>query len=551
MLPLQYADGRKCTERIDAGLLESNGAMPHLVPPQSNSESEVSPLTASSRWRIPPAFLAIALVFVLLAGVQVITKRPWVDEAWFTGPALDLTTHGRFGTPVLDPTGSHLTLFKPGVVLTGIDRHTYWIMPLYPLTLAAWGKVFGFSVFSMRVPSLFWGLLLLGSLWVMVRRFGGSEGAAALAAAILGVEFGFIDSGSDGRMDMMSAALGFAGLAVYLSLRERNLLRAVLAGHALCAASLFTHPNGMFAAASLMICILWLDLRQVSVKLAGAIAAPYVVGMLAWGVYILRAPAEFIAQFGANSSHRSRALLNPFKAIWDEFVMRYLQHHFLPWYGGPAACMKVIGLLLFMGAFALMLATPELRRPSGFRLLLWLAGLRFLMMSVGASWKLEYYLVHAVPLYAAIAGIAGWWLWNQQDRRRRLTAAAALGFYFAVQLAVFAHLVSAVSAYRKKYLPAVNYVKSILRPNDLVAGSADLAFAMGFYNPQLVDDIWLGHWSGKRPTIVVVDEWYYGECMIMSEATAVPYTSWVADELKSRFTQVKKFDGYSIYRRVN
>src|SRR5262249_40380549 len=157
------------------------------------------------------------------------------------------------------------------------------------------------------------------------------------------------------------------------SLRERKLLRAVLIGHALCAASLFTHPNGMFAAASLMICILWLDLRQVSVKLAGAIAAPYAVGAVAWGAYILRAPAEFVAQFGANSSHRSRALLNPFKAIYDEFVVRYLGHHFLPWYGGPAAWMKVIGLLLFIGAIIVMLSTPELRRPSGFRLLLWLA----------------------------------------------------------------------------------------------------------------------------------------------------------------------------------
>jgi hypothetical protein len=519
--------------------------MLHLVPQQSVSAPQ------ASRQRLPLTFVAICLVFIVLAGVRVATKRPWVDEAWFTGPALDLTTHGRFGTPVLDPTGSHLTLFKPGVVLTGIDRHTYWIMPLYPLTLAAWGKVFGFSVFSMRAPSLLWGLVLLASVWVMVRRFGGTEGAAALATAILAVEFGFVDAGSNGRMDMMSASLGFAGLAVYLSLRERSLLRAVLAGHALCAAALFTHPNGMFAAASLMICILWLDLRQISTKLVAAVATPYIVGGLAWGVYILQAPAEFAAQFGANSSHRSRALLNPFQAIYDEFVVRYLIHHFLPWSGGPAAWLKVVGLLMFVGAIVVMLATPELRRRTGFRLLLWLAGLRFLMMSVGASWRLDYYLVHALPFYAAIAGIAGWWLWQRPDRRQRFAAAAVLGMYFAVQLSVFAHLVSAVSAYRRKYLPAVDYVKSIIRPGDLVAGSADLAFAMGFYNPQLVDDLWLGRWSGKRPTIVVVDEWYYRECMIMTGPTAVGYTSWVADELKDRFTRVKEFDGYSIYRRVN
>ena len=92
------------------------------------------------------------------------------------------------------------------------------------------------------------------------------------------------------------------------------------------------------------------------------------------------------------------------------------------------------------------------------------------------------------------------------------------GVYFLVQLAVFAHLATAVSAYRRKYIPAVNYVRSIMRPGDLVAGSADLAFAMGFYNPQLTDDIWLGHWSGKHPTIVVVDDWYYFECLDHGQA---------------------------------
>src|SRR5205085_1440047 len=160
---------------------------------------------------------------------------------------------------------------------------------------------------------------------------------------------GFVDAGSDGRMDMMSAALGFAGLAAYLMLRERNPVTAALAGHALCAASVFTHPNGMFAAASLMFCTLWLDRRKMSVKFAGAIAA--------------------------------------------------------------------------------VIAIPGLRRHSGYRLLLWLAVLRFLMMSVGASWKLEYYLVHATPFYAAIAGIAGWWFWTRPQRSVRVAVVAALGAY--------------------------------------------------------------------------------------------------------------------------
>jgi len=508
--------------------------------------------TTPVRRRFPWIFVAIATTFVTLAATSVATKRPWVDEAWFTGPALDLATHGRFGTPILEPTGSHLTLYKPGAVLTGINQHTYWIMPLYPLSLAVWGKMFGFSVFSIRVPSLFWGVLLLGSVWIIVRRLGGTPGAAALATAILAMEFGFIDAGSDGRMDMMSAALGFAGLAAYLSLRERSLIRAALVGHALCAASFFTHPNGMFAAASLVFCMWWLEgWRVVSVRIAGAAAAPYLAGAVAWGLYIARAPAEFAAQFGANSAHRSGSLLHPWRAIYEEFTLRYLLHHFLPDSGGAFAWMKITGLVLFLAAMVAVIAMPALRRQTRLRLLLWLAVLRFLMMSVGASWKLEYYLVHATPFYAAIAGITGWWFWTRPRRNARLIAVAALGGYFAVQLAVFAHLATAVSSYSRKYLPAVNYVKSILRPDDLVAGAADLAFEMGFYNPQLVDDIWLGHRSGKRPTIVVVDDWYYYECIISQLPAAAPYNRWVNDELRREFALVKSLDGYSIYRRIN
>src|ERR1019366_7001295 len=90
-------------------------------------------------WRNLPAFwgaLLVALVFLAFALTLVFTKGPWVDEAWFTGPALDLVTHGKFGTLLLDPAGSHLRLYKADAFLQGINQHTYWVMPLHLLQLA-------------------------------------------------------------------------------------------------------------------------------------------------------------------------------------------------------------------------------------------------------------------------------------------------------------------------------------------------------------------------------------------------------------------------------
>ena len=58
-------------------------------------------------WNLPASWgtLTIALVFIAFALALVFTKGPWVDEAWFTGPALDLVTHGKFGTLLLDQIG--------------------------------------------------------------------------------------------------------------------------------------------------------------------------------------------------------------------------------------------------------------------------------------------------------------------------------------------------------------------------------------------------------------------------------------------------------------
>src|SRR2546430_2307111 len=76
-----------------------------------------------------PGAALIGLIFVIFAVAQILTKRPWVDEAWFTGPALDLASRGRFGTLLLDPAGSHLRLYDSHAFLLGINQHTYWAAP--------------------------------------------------------------------------------------------------------------------------------------------------------------------------------------------------------------------------------------------------------------------------------------------------------------------------------------------------------------------------------------------------------------------------------------
>src|SRR5581483_11492897 len=110
----------------------------------------------------------------------------------------------------------------------GLARHTYWVMPLHLLLQAAVYKVFGFSLFTLRGISIVWALGALVSWFFIVRVLTRNSGTAALAAALLGTDYVFILRAADGRMDMMSASLAYAGLAAYLLLRNRSLSLAIL-----------------------------------------------------------------------------------------------------------------------------------------------------------------------------------------------------------------------------------------------------------------------------------------------------------------------------------
>jgi len=165
----------------------------------------------------------ILLAFVAIAVMCAHTNLPWSDEAWFASPALNLITNGSFGTSVLDPTASFRTNN-----LTGIHRHTYWIVPLFPLAEAAWFRAMGFGLMQVRYLSILWGLLALWAWYRMLQILSGDERVALLALGLMAVDFTVAWTASVGRMDMMCAALGGAGLTAFLILRETNFVRAVL-----------------------------------------------------------------------------------------------------------------------------------------------------------------------------------------------------------------------------------------------------------------------------------------------------------------------------------
>lgn len=498
--------------------------------------------------RLSAALLIIVIVVLYCGGAvaSILTKRPWVDEAWFTGPALDLVTRGKMGTLLLDQAGSHLRLYSPKAVLSGIGEHTYWVMPLYFLQLALWGKIFGFSIFSIRIPSALWGIVAVLSTGIFIRRLypTGGTSTALVGMAILAADFGFLDSASNGRMDMMCAALGLAALAVYLSLRERSLLAAIILSHLLATTACLTHPNGVFGSVTLILAMIWLDRKKIGLITIGMILLPYAFGVLCWAIYCAQAPADFVAQFSANVASKMDHL-TPWNAVRLEITDRYKIHY---WPEGGMAKIKIVGLLLTLGAI-LTLTTNWTLQKTGCKLLVLLTALRFLMLAMSGGPKFEYYFVQILPYFAGLIAVAFWHFWSSRHPALRILCTSALISYFGVQLVVLAHLVTSVRGYQTEYMPVVKYLQSAIRPGDAVVGSAELGFALGFYNPQLKDDVWLGYWTRQQPSIVVTDQWYYEPVISAATQRSLPTQGYFASFLTEQFELVKQTRGYRVYRR--
>jgi hypothetical protein len=209
---------------------------------------------------VPPALIIALLYFALALGLAC-TKAPWIDEAWHAYPAYNLLRTGSTGSSILEPTGTCLS-----GELKGIQQRTYWIMPLPIVTESAWFRVFGFSVVRMRSLSIFWGALAIFSWFVIARILSRSIRTARLVSLLLATDFTFLWGVADGRAEAMCVALGSAGLATYLLLRERNLMQAMLLSNCAVAASVFTHPYGVLWFAALALVAFWTDRRRLSLR---------------------------------------------------------------------------------------------------------------------------------------------------------------------------------------------------------------------------------------------------------------------------------------------
>ena len=485
--------------------------------------------------------IPILLLFILLAVLCAHANLPGTDEAWFASPAWNLIAHGSFHTSVLDPTAA----FRKNN-LTGIDRHTYWIVPLYPLVQSAWDRVVGFGLMQVRYFSAVWGLVALWAWYRILMIVTGDRRVATLALLLMAVDFTFVLAASWGRMDMMAAALGSAGFAAYLSLREKHLGRAILVSQACVAAAGMSHPQALGYFAGLAALTLYRDWRRIRLPHVMVACVPYLLGAAAWGLYILQAPHDFLLQFGGNAADRGLPLSHPAALLYSQFVKRFWHMFGMAPDTRGLSHIKVLILVVYAAGLLCALGNREIRCHAGYRTLLATGAVTLLGMMAIDNEAQSFYLVHFVFWLIAFTAISAVWCW---DRRSvpRWALAALLVLVLAVQFATIGRRVSQ-RAYSTIYLTTTDYLKLHAKPQDIVMGSAELAFELGF-DGSLVDDPRLGYRSGKRPDFIVIDQNRYAEWIPQYQQREPQTYSYIRDMMARDFHQVLNNTGYKVYAR--
>jgi len=483
---------------------------------------------------------AVAALYVSLTVANALTQRPRIDEGFFASPAYNLITHGTMGT----------TVFSDGdPYLKGIREHTYWVPPLDLLAQAGWYKIAGFSIFNMRILATMWALVALGAWYLIMRQLSRDPRIALLTMAMVGLDYTFIMCGASGRMDMMSAGLGFSALASYLVLRERNFAWAVLASNSLASASGFTHPvGGYLTVAGVVFLTLYFDRKRIRLGHVAMAAIPYLIGAAGWGWYIMKAPQDFLAQFGANAKMDGRltGLSAPWLGFWREITDRYA----VPFGLGPHSqgnagpiYLKVLILLAYVVGVAGALLTKEIRGNKNYRALLYLAGIYFTLLSVLDYQKAYYYLIHILPYYGALFVVWMAWCWRRRFLPRPAIL-AVIGVLFVLQVGGAAYH-DTMNTYGRSYRPAVGFLKQRTLPQDAIIGSSAFGFGLGF-DSNLRDDIRLGYYTGERPQYIIVNEEYQW-VFRNYETTAPEVYRFIVERLNNEYRPIYDYGGIQIY----
>ena len=484
-------------------------------------------LRAGTRARLWAAFCV--LIFLALSVGYSVTRPPWWDEGVFADIALNFRDHGHLGNS---------TLYSYGYLeWPEANHYTYWQFPFYLITLGSWLHLVPPTIEWIRMLSVLWACLYVFAWFLVVRALSRDEPLSLLVASMVALDYATVAAASNGRMDMMCAALGQAALAVYLWLRDSHWNAAVTAAGFLGAASLLCHPMGVVTNAFLVSVVLldWKRIRWTGIL--GA-AVPYLIGSALLLRYILQAPAVFLAQTKAASTYRITGFTAVIENLFNDLYLRYGGLYYSSMHGINK--LKVASLIFaVVGVVAFAMRRNLRHQPLG-KMLLFMACIAYIGVALVDNQKFPIYFIYSMPVFTACGVVWVHDCWKNRGPWRWISA-ALLGSAVAATIAGFTYKIHE-NDYDHLYKPAVAAIRASLPPGGLVMGGSELGFGLGF-GSNLIDDRYLGFFSGKTPDVFVVNQ-YYG-----AMPGAQLGQAWVAsrEKLRTQYHLTFSNEAYRVY----
>ncbi len=496
--------------------------------------------------RLPWSSRVFAIVLLLLVAgyvalvvAQARTRKPWNDEAMSASAGLTFASKGYLAMPFFDEA-------TPG--FHGIHHHVYYIFPLQLVVLGLWYKLASFSLFTTRALSLLWAILLFWAVYRLLKLLSGNAFIALLAAVLTAFDYQIVSAAAFGRYDMMVAALGFTGYALFLLFRQRNFTVALLAGNACIALAGMTHPNGLVYFLGLWFLVFYYDRRRITVRDLAIAAVPYLIGGAVWSWYILQDVPDFKDQLFGNAGNRV-GLLHPWQSLLNEIRFRYLTAYGLlahsPGHQSSLVKLKAIALAGYAAGLAICIASRSIRRNPGYRALLSLTAIHIVFFTFYEGMKFNYYLVHLLPLYLSCLAVALYSVWQWRPRLRPLVAAVAILLMAVGAGGILLHV--RLNEVNRIYDPAVAFVKQRASANDVVFASCSFGFGYGF-DSGLIDDDTFGYFSKKAARFIVVEEIYADALNIHRQRHPAIYDH--IRQALSNYRLVFESGDYKIYQRI-
>jgi 4-amino-4-deoxy-L-arabinose transferase-like glycosyltransferase len=296
-----------------------------------------------SRWRPALAAGAVLAVF-LVTGLRHLDAVPQVyeDEPWQASTAYKLLTSGVFGSDLF-------------AGFYHMDQRYYGFMPLHPVLLAGFFKVFGVGLAQARLETVVLTALTLVLTFALgTRLFTPWVGALAVGLLVLvrwtGLTYvqlsgiPLVDLARIARYDPLVPVIGLCAMHVYLSARSTNKPMLYAASGILAGAAGLAHVYGLFWVPALLILAGW-DRQW---RCAGWLLGGAVLPWLPYAAYVL---ADLPDWRGQTAIYASRVeLLNP-RWYLDNLIQEY--HRYGPGLGPPG-----VGWLLRPGFWLLLAALP-------------------------------------------------------------------------------------------------------------------------------------------------------------------------------------------------